>query len=218
VVTPLPLTVAVLGAGIVGRTLAEGWARAGHRVLLGSRRPDSARVVEAVAQTGATSAADHTDALRLADVSVVTVPGDQVDDLLAVLGEAVRGRVLVDATNALATGTSTLHHVDAFTAAGATVYRAFNSTGWEQMARPLFGNQRADMPYAGPDSADRAGVDRLIDDLGFRAVWLGDDAEAVDLTDALARLSFRLAFAQGWGRRLGWRLLTESDAGAAVRP
>jgi predicted dinucleotide-binding enzyme len=134
-----------------------------------------------------------------------------------VLGEALRDRVVVDATNALAPGTGTLNHVDALAAAGATMYRAFNSTGWEQMAQPMFGNERADMPYAGPDSADRGGVDRLIDDLGFRAIWLGDDAEAVDLTDALARLWFRLAFAQGWGRRLGWRLLTDG-AGAAVRP
>ena len=51
------LTVAVVGAGIVGRTLAAGWARAGHRVVLGSRQPDSDQIRQAVADTGAQRAA-----------------------------------------------------------------------------------------------------------------------------------------------------------------
>jgi hypothetical protein len=42
-------------------------------------------------------------------------------------------------------------------------------------------------------------VDRLVDDLGFRAIWLGDGLDAHALTDALARLWFQLAFRQGWG-------------------
>ena len=99
----------------------------------------------------------------------------------------------------------------ALTAAGATTYRAFNTTGWEQMANPRFGTQRADMPYSGLDGNERPVVDRLVDDLGFRAIWLGDGTEAHALTDALARLWFQLAFRQGWGRRLAWRMLTDAD-------
>ena len=79
------------------------------------------------------------------------------------------------------------------------------------MANPRFGTQRADMPYSGPDGSERQVVDRLVDDLGFRAIWLGDGPEAHALTDALARLWFQLAFRQGWGRRLAWRLLTDAD-------
>jgi predicted dinucleotide-binding enzyme len=67
------------------------------------------------------------------------------------------------------------------------------------------------MPYSGPDGSERQVVDRLVDDLGFRAIWLGDGPEAHALTDALARLWFQLAFRQGWGRRLAWRLLTDAD-------
>ena len=76
---------------------------------------------------------------------------------------------------------------------------------------PRFGTQRADMPYSGPDGSERQVVDRLVDDLGFRAIWLGEGPEAHALTDALARLWFQLAFCQGWGRRLAWRLLTDAD-------
>jgi 8-hydroxy-5-deazaflavin:NADPH oxidoreductase len=165
--------IAVLGAGVVGRTLAARWARAGHDVILGSRDPGADRVAAAVAETGAARAATHADAARGAELTVVTVPGEQVEDLVAALGPSVAERVVVDATNVLAPDAAVLHHVDTFTKAGAVVYRAFNSTGWEQMARPVFGAQRSDMPYAGPDGPYRALVETAVADIGFRPVWIG---------------------------------------------
>jgi predicted dinucleotide-binding enzyme len=203
--------IAVLGAGIVGRTLAACWARAGYEVVLGSRDPDADRIAAAVAETGAARAATHPDAARGADLVVVTVPGEQVEALVARLGESLTGRVVIDTTNVLTPGAAVLHHVRTFTAAGAVGYRALNSTGWEQMARPVFGTQRSDMPYAGPDGPSRALVETAIADIGFRAVWIGDGPEALATTDALARLWFQLAFGRGWGRRLGLRLLTAVD-------
>jgi predicted dinucleotide-binding enzyme len=203
--------IAVLGAGVVGRTLTAKWARAGHDVVLGSRDPGADRIVAAVAETGAARAATHAEAARSAELAVVTVPGEQVDALVADLGRSLAGRVVVDTTNVLAPDAAVLHHVDTFTAAGATAYRAFNSTGWEQMARPSFGTQRSDMPYAGPDGPSRALVETLVADVGFRPVWIGDGPAALATTDALARLWFQLAFGRGWGRRLGLRLLTPDD-------
>ena len=67
--------IAVLGAGTVGQTLATGWARVGHEVVLGSRTPETDRVQAALAATGARRAATHADAARDADLVVVTVPG-----------------------------------------------------------------------------------------------------------------------------------------------
>ena len=209
--TTTPVTIAVLGTGDVGSALATGWARAGHHVILGSRRPDSERIRRAVADIGASEAADHADAARRADVTVVAVPGDQVDSLVTAPRRRT-ARTHRDRRHELhEPGADTLHHVDALTTAGATTYRAFNTTGWEQMAQPRFGPQRADMPYSGPDGSERHVVDRLVDDLGFRAIWLGDGPEAHALTDALARLWFQLAFRQGWGRRLAWKMLTDAD-------
>ena len=209
--TTTPLTVAVLGAGTIGRTLATGWARAGHRVVLGTRQPHDDRIHRAIDETGADHAAPHADAARAAQAVLIAVPGDQVDPLVATLGHTLRGRITIDATNALTPGATNLHHIDALVRAGAVAYRAFNTTGWEQMQRPMFGEQRADMPFSGPDNGGRDVVTRLIDEIGFRPIWLGDGADAHALTDALARLWFQLAFRQGWGRRLGWRMLTDAD-------
>jgi predicted dinucleotide-binding enzyme len=205
------LTVAVLGAGSVGRALAAGWASAGHRVLLGSREPDSERIAAAVTETGAQDALAHRDAALAADIAVVAVPAEQVESLVGETGDALNGRVTIDSTNVLSPGAAVLHHADLFRAAGATVFRAFNTVGWEQMAQPVFGSVRCDLLYAGPDGAARGTVERLVGDLGFRPVWLGDGEAAFASTDALARLWFQLAFERGWGRRLGFRLLSAED-------
>lgn len=204
-------TIALLGAGTVGRTLATAWVRAGREVVLGSRDPGGDRIAAALLETGAAGAATHADAARQAGLVVVAVPGEQVDTLLADLEGVLVGRLVVDTTNVLTAGATVLHHVDAFAAAGAVVYRGLNSTGWEQMATPLFGDQRCDMAYAGPDGPHRPLIDAALADLGFRPVWLGDGPDALATTDALARLWFQLAFARGWGRRLGLRLLTAAD-------
>jgi predicted dinucleotide-binding enzyme len=208
--------IAVLGAGTVGRTLATSWARAGHDVVLGSRTPDTERLQAAVAATGALRAAIHADAARAADLVVVTVPGDQVDALVSELGTALRDRPVIDATNVLTPHATALHHLDALVGAGAVAFRALHSTGWEQMAQPIFDAQRSDMAYAGPDGPARTIVETAIADLGFRPIWLGEGSDAIAIADALARLWIHLVFARGWNRRLGLRLLTDNETSAGV--
>jgi len=203
--------IAVLGAGKVGRTLAAGWVRAGHDVVLGSRTPDTDRLRAAVAETGARRAATHAVAARAADLVVVTVPGDQVEALVGDLGAVLRGRPVIDTTNVLTPHAPVLHHLDVLVAAGAVAFRALHSTGWEQMAQPTFDEQRSDMAYAGPDGPARAVVDAALADLGFRPIWLGEGPDAVAIADALARLWIQLVFTRGWNRRLGLRLLTDAD-------
>ena len=210
--TTTPLTVAVLGTGDVGSALATGWARAGHHVILGSRRPDSDRIRQAVAETGARDAADHADAARRADVTVVAVPGDQVESLVSGLGDALRGRTAIDATNSL---TPRRRHAaprrrpDEPPAPPRTA-RSTPPAGSRWRTRGSARNAPT-CPTAARTATNGRCVDRLVDDLGFRAIWLGDGPEAHALTDALARLWFQLAFRQGWGRRLAWRMLTDAD-------
>jgi predicted dinucleotide-binding enzyme len=164
--------IAVLGAGTVGQTLATGWARAGHEVVLGSRTPATDRVHAAIAATGARRAATHADAARDADLVVVTVPGDQVDALVDALGTALRDRPLIDTTNVRTPHAPVLHHLDALVGAGAVAFRALHSTGWEQMAQPTFDAQRSDMAYAGPDGPARTIVETAIaDPASGRSGW-----------------------------------------------
>lgn len=93
------MKIGMLGTGTVGRTLATAWARAGHAVVLGSRRPD-----EAVARTDLSAALaagvgvrDPAAAVADADVVVNATPGTVSVSALAAAGAAaLEGKVLLD--------------------------------------------------------------------------------------------------------------------------
>lgn len=96
------------GTGPEGRGLATRFALAGHAVLLGSRDPARAvdaaeHVVEALAgrEHGAVDGRSNADAVREAELIVLTVPYEGHRGTLAVLrdtlGPELEGRILVDA-------------------------------------------------------------------------------------------------------------------------
>src|SRR5262245_58932376 len=68
-------TIAVIGTGDMGDSLGPRFASLGHKVIYGSREPDSARVRELVARTGhGAAAALPMDAARSASIVVLAVP------------------------------------------------------------------------------------------------------------------------------------------------
>jgi NADPH-dependent F420 reductase len=89
------------GTGQQGRGLAQRFARAGARVIIGSRDPERARAT--VAGWGATGqpidVASHAAAVEQSDVSILAVPFTSVDALLDELGSRFRaGTVVIDVT------------------------------------------------------------------------------------------------------------------------
>jgi predicted dinucleotide-binding enzyme len=82
--------------------------------------------------------------------------------------------------------------------------RAFNTLGGENMADPMFADGPADMFFSAP-SADRATTESVIQGVGLRPIYVGEDQEA--LIDALFQLWIALAITQGRGRRLALRLI-----------
>src|SRR5262249_24628761 len=115
-------TIAVIGAGPVGRSLAAAWVKAGHQVAIGSRRPETATVPAGAAGAGPVAAVEE------ARVAVYTVPGAAMPELLAAHTVALDGRIVIDATNNMAAGgqeLSALRHLPDKTIG----YRAFNSVG-----------------------------------------------------------------------------------------
>jgi hypothetical protein len=188
------MRIGILGAGNVGRTLGGAWERAGHAVRYGSRMPSD---------DGASG--PHADVAAWAEVVVFAVPGAATGELARSTAGALAGKTVIDASNRV--GMATLHSlVEIATAAPtARLHRAFSTVGWEVMAQPRFEGEPCDLFYCGP-AEDRAAIDRLIEDVGFRPMRVGglEDAETVD---GVARLWFALALRQGMGRHLGLRVL-----------
>jgi predicted dinucleotide-binding enzyme len=186
-------TIAVIGSGNIGATIGEAWRRAGHDVAFASRSPEPPRTVAIP------------DAIAAAEVVLLAVPGGAVPDLLAEHGDALDGRVVIDATNDV--GGERLHHAEAYGAhaPGARFVRAFNTLGWEMFAEPQIAGETADLFWCGPDDA---GVEGLVADVGLRPVRLGD-IDAIDVVDGAGRLWLTLVFRQGHPRRLAFRMLAE---------
>jgi predicted dinucleotide-binding enzyme len=123
--------IAVIGAGTIGRTLGGKWEAAGHEVVYGVRHP------------GGPETASVADAVPGADVVLMAVPGAAAKDVLASLGPALAGKVVIDATNDVQ-GSGKLHALDEL-AEGAHPVRAFNTLGWENFADPIVAGVQADL-------------------------------------------------------------------------
>jgi 8-hydroxy-5-deazaflavin:NADPH oxidoreductase len=190
------MRITVVGTGFIGGILGRALAGAGHDVTFGSRHAD-----DDVAATSGASVVSIGDALSRADVVVLTVPGAAVPGLVAEHGDALAGQLVVDATNQM--GAAVVNCRGALPA-GVRYARAFNTLGGENMADPLFADGPADMFFSAPD-ADRSTVETVIDGVGLRPIYVGEDEEA--LIDALFELWIALAIGQGRGRRLALRLL-----------
>lgn len=183
------LSVAVLGAGPVGRTVGRRWAAAGHRVAFGSRHP--LRLAPFVDELGARARADTwVGAVRDADLVLLAVAHEGVPDVLAAVRDHLHDAVLVDATNPMGLDeygriVSTLQGgltQGSWTAAqlpGTRVVRAFSHVMDEVLdsrgrTQPLFWG----MGVAGDDADAVRLTERLVRDTGFEPVHVGTLAQS----------------------------------------
>ena len=204
------MRIAVIGAGNVGTTLGRGWTRRRHQVTYGVRDPSSAKA--AVLAQGGVQVTAPTQAVERSEVVVLTTPWAATKDAVEALGD-LGGRPLLDATNpigpgltlAVGDGGSGAELVQAW-APTARVVKIFNTTGVENLASPLYGDQAATMFYCGDDEPACAVAAKLAADLGFDAVSAGPLRNAA-LLESHALLWINLAMAQGASRGIAFKLL-----------
>ncbi|BDI33711.1 NADPH-dependent F420 reductase [Capsulimonas corticalis] len=207
------MEIGILGAGNVGGALGRAWAGNGHQVTFGVADGSLSRAQETAARIGeGTKAALIRDAAR-ADVVALAVPWDAARGVLESAGD-LTGKVLLDCTNPLrgnkfatpdAASTSGGEQIAQW-APGARVVKVFNTLGFEGMQDPDFGGEAATMLYAGDDAEAKAIAATLAREMGFDAVDAGPLASAA-LLETLASLWGQLAYAQGMGRGIAFRLL-----------
>lgn len=97
--------IAVLGSGVVGQTLSDGFLRHGYEVVRGTRDPE--KLADWKAKAGAkASVATFGDAAKAAGIVVLAVKGDAAEEVVALATPAaLAGKTVLDTTNPIAPGT-----------------------------------------------------------------------------------------------------------------
>lgn len=101
---PLLLTIAVLGGtGKEGKGLAYRWAKAGYKVLIGSRTPEKAvhtasEIMEKLEGSSSIVGLSNLEAAELADIVVLTVPYPAHRDTVESVKDVIKGKLFIDVT------------------------------------------------------------------------------------------------------------------------
>ena len=201
------MKIGIVGAGNIGGTVGKKWAEEGYEVVFGVREPQAAKVETLLAGIDGLATATTVDkASEESEVVLIATPGDEVAAIAHQLGTRLDRKILIDATNNVRQ--PIMHNLDVLQehAPHASLYRAFNTLGWENFAEPVAGGVPADLFYCGDGGEPQAIVEQLIRAVGLRPVYVGG-VEQAPLLDNLTRLWFALAMQQGRGRHLAFKLL-----------
>jgi predicted dinucleotide-binding enzyme len=210
------MKIAIIGAGNVGGALGANWAQKGHDIVFGVRDPKADKTQTLLKSIGGkASAALPAEAAANADVVVLSTLWPATEVAIRSLGN-LKGKIVLDATNPLAMGPEGLgleigHSISGGEkvqgwAAGAAVYKTLNTTGFANMANPVFNGVKSVMFVAGDDEANKPKVLKLVGELGFDTVDAGP-LRVARLLEAHAMLWIHLALVRGRGRDWAFGML-----------
>src|SRR5688572_27593808 len=199
------MKIGIIGTGNMGKALHKALSRAGHEVVLGSRKAADVNGIKAVSIK---------DAAASAPIVVLATPFAAAKEALSSAGR-LEGKTLIDITNPLAPDFSalTIGHTTsageqvAQWAGGAKVVKAFNhvfSPVLEQVTEYRGGRPLG--LYCGEDAGAKATAAQLIQALGFEPVDAGGITSSREL-EAAAMLIIKLGFMQGLGPQIAFALL-----------
>lgn len=201
-------TIAVLGGtGKEGSGLALRWAKAGHRVIIGSRDADKAgkAATEIRARHGLANieGASNANAAAAADIVVLTVPYSAQRATVLDVKDALKGKILVDATVPLVPpkvarvqlppGGSAVAAIQELLGADVRVVAAFQNVSAELLA-DLDREVDCDVLVCGDDVKAREVVVELARDIGLNGIHAGAivNAAAIEaLTSVLIAINMR---------------------------
>jgi predicted dinucleotide-binding enzyme len=93
------MRIGIVGAGMIGATVAKLWVDAGHEVRLASRHPEDLKALVDMLGSGA-SRGTPVEASTFGDVVMLTVPLKATPDLARDLASLLAGKIVMDTGNA----------------------------------------------------------------------------------------------------------------------
>jgi predicted dinucleotide-binding enzyme len=188
--------VGVLGSGIVGQTLADGFLKHGYEAMRGSREPAKLSDWKRKAGAGA-STGSFAEAAAFGDVVVLAVKGVAAESAVRLCGDELAGKVVIDATNPIAEAPPARGVLRFFTShdeslmerlqrqvPNARFVKAFSCVGNAHMVDPDFGGVKPTMFLCGDDASAKADVEKVLETFG----WEWEDMGGVEAARAIEPL------------------------------
>lgn len=190
--------VGVLGSGMVGVALANGFLKHGYPVKIGTG--NSAKSKELEGKTGRkASVGSFEDAAKFGEILVLAVKGTAAEEVIRAAGASnLREKTVIDTTNPIADAPPVNGVIQYFTSANeslmehlqklvpdARFVKAFSSVGNALMVNPNFGGMRPTMFICGNDGGAKQDVMTILDQFG----WETDDMGAVEAARAIEPLA-----------------------------
>jgi predicted dinucleotide-binding enzyme len=203
------MKIAIIGTGNVGGALATKWANKGHQIILGVRDLDAFKGKELL-QNPNTSAATVEDAVSAAEVILLATPAIACLEVVASLGDTT-GKVIIDSMNIImgkgpAGFSNTSNAILAHTQTS-DVVKCFNTTGFNNMENPTYGDHVLDLFVAGDSPKGKEIATTLATDAGFAQCFDVGGKDRFDLMEQFAWFWINLAIVKGQGREIGFKLL-----------
>jgi len=203
------MKIAIIGVGNIGGTLAKAWLKTGHDILLGVRDIESDGVQSLLALSDRVTVKPIYEAAQEAEVILIAVPSQSVFDVAKNLGY-VADKIIIDAMNSVGTKPEPYRNT-AEALLGLTrcrhLVKCFNSTGWENLAKPEYPLSAIDMFCAGNSEKGKTIVKQLAKEVGFAECYdIGGD-DKIQLLEDFALFWINLAITQRQGRNIAFKLL-----------
>jgi predicted dinucleotide-binding enzyme len=182
-----PTRIGVIGSGHIGGTIGGLWVKKGHSVFFSSRHPEELKGM--IAKLGSLAKAGTVEeAAAFGDVLFIAVPYGAVPQIGKDYSAKMKGKVMLDACNAVSTRDGAIADEVEQNGIGVTtqkyfpgvrIVRAFNTMSYMVFAREA---NRPDpklaIPIAGDDPQAVQIAAALVRDAGFDPVTVGTLADA----------------------------------------
>jgi predicted dinucleotide-binding enzyme len=179
------MKVGVIGSGDVGKTLASGFLKQGHEVMMGTR--EAGKLADWAKQNRGGKVGTFSETAKFGQVVVLGVKGTVAAEALRQAGkENLAGKIVIDATNPIADAPPANGVLKFFTTlddssmerlqkefAQAKFVKAFNSVGAGLMINPKFKEGRPTMFICGNDEGAKKTVGSILEQFGWDTADMG---------------------------------------------
>jgi hypothetical protein len=190
------MRIGIIGAGMIGSTLAKLWVNAKHEIVLSSRHPED--LEKDTKELGPlASAGTPADAAEFGEVILLAVPIKAVPELAEELAATLVGKVVLDTGNAYAQRDGDLAREAQRYPRGSAAWvasmfpqvrwvKAFNTVYFKTLEQEAHRRDPVGIPLAS-DYRDALEVaSRLVRDAGFEPVIVGDLARGKEIEPGTA--------------------------------